>query len=206
MKTCCPAGSGSATKRGSDLAGMWITESALCGSAEGVDGRMETTRQSERFPRYGKGWPGSTASGVRTGSSVRRKYSSRKRSCSSLTPWGGADGSLGGEQRLAARRGSSGAARPPARWTRAATAASVSAGVRPSGPAVWSPGPDAALQRRHADHEELVQVRAEDGEELHALEQRHARILRLLEHAPVELEPGQLAVDERVGVHPIAAR
>jgi hypothetical protein len=60
---------------------------------------------------------------------------------------------------------------------------------------------DAALQRCHADHEELVEVRAEDGEELHPFEERHARVLRLLEHAPVELEPRQLAADERVRVH-----
>src|SRR3989442_527094 len=58
-----------------------------------------------------------------------------------------------------------------------------------------------ALQRRHPHHEKLVQVRAEDREELHPLEQGHARILRLLEHAPIELEPRQLAVDERVRVH-----
>jgi hypothetical protein len=48
---------------------------------------------------------------------------------------------------------------------------------------------DPALQRRHADHEELVEVRAEDREELHPLEQGHARVLGLFEHAPVELEP-----------------
>jgi hypothetical protein len=30
---------------------MWITESELPGSAEGVDGRMETTRHGERLPR-----------------------------------------------------------------------------------------------------------------------------------------------------------
>ena len=50
-------------------------------------------------------------------------------------------------------------------------------------------GADTALQRGHADHEELVEVRAEDCEELHPLEQGHAGVLRLLEHAAVELEP-----------------
>src|SRR5207302_76590 len=44
-------------------------------------------------------------------------------------------------------------------------------------------------------------IGAEDGEEFHPFEQGHARILRLLEHAPIELEPRQLAVDERVRVH-----
>jgi hypothetical protein len=62
-------------------------------------------------------------------------------------------------------------------------------------------GMDATLRRCHADHEELVEIRAEDGEELDALAQRHARILSLLEHAPVELEPRQLAADERLRAH-----
>ena len=60
---------------------------------------------------------------------------------------------------------------------------------------------DAALEGGHPDHEELVQVRAEDGEELHALEQGHARVLSLFEHAPVEFEPRELPVHEGVGVH-----
>ena len=76
--------------------------------------------------------------------------------------------------------------------------------------AVGAPAPttgvDSALQRGHAHHEELVQVRAEDREELHPLQQRHARILGLLEHAPVELEPRQLAVDERARVHAYGRR
>ena len=57
-------------------------------------------------------------------------------------------------------------------------------------------GTDVPFQHRHAHHEEFVQIRAEDGQELEALEEGHRGILRLLEHAPVELEPGQLAVDE----------
>jgi hypothetical protein len=60
-------------------------------------------------------------------------------------------------------------------------------------------GMDPALQHGRAHHEELVEIRAEDGEELDALEQGHRGILGLLEHPPVELEPGQLTVHERVG-------
>jgi hypothetical protein len=73
------------------------------------------------------------------------------------------------------------------------------------GPGRAVPGPDAALQPRHAHHEELVQVGAENGEELHALEQWDARIPGLFEHATIELEPGQLAIDEGLNVHAIAA-
>ncbi len=50
-------------------------------------------------------------------------------------------------------------------------------------------------RRRHPDHEELVEVRRRDGEELHAFEQRVGGVARLIEHALVELEPAQLTVD-----------
>ena len=49
---------------------------------------------------------------------------------------------------------------------------------------------------RHPDHEKLVEVRAENGEELHPLHQRIADILRLLEDPEVEFEPAQFPVDE----------
>ena len=68
--------------------------------------------------------------------------------------------------------------------------------VRPHGGVARA---DPALQLRDPDHEELVEVRAEDGQELDPLEQRDGRVLGLLEHTAVELEPGQLAIDERVG-------
>src|SRR4029077_1564858 len=45
------------------------------------------------------------------------------------------------------------------------------------------------------------QVQLRNGRNFRAREQGYARILRLLEHAPIELEPRQLAVDERVRVH-----
>ena len=80
--------------------------------------------------------------------------------------------------------------------TRAATAVRVCGGVSPSGLGVWSPA-ICRFQHRHADHEELVQIRAEDGEELDAFEQGHGGIVGLFEHPPVELEPGQLTVHER---------
>jgi hypothetical protein len=54
-------------------------------------------------------------------------------------------------------------------------------------------------QARHADHEELVEVRAEDRQELHPLQQGIGRVLGLLEHTRVELQPAQLAVDEVLG-------
>ena len=56
-----------------------------------------------------------------------------------------------------------------------------------------------APQARHADHVELVEVRREDREELQPLEQRDARILRLRQHPGIELQPGELAVEQQRG-------
>ena len=50
-------------------------------------------------------------------------------------------------------------------------------------------------RRRQADHEELVEVGAGDAEELDPLEQRVRPVGGLGQHAAVELEPAQLAVD-----------
>src|SRR6266513_4252418 len=66
------------------------------------------------------------------------------------------------------------------------------------------PGVHLLLQAGHPDLEELVQVGAEDREELEALEPRVRRVGRLIQHAGVELEPGELAVQvviRRVGGH-----
>ena len=54
------------------------------------------------------------------------------------------------------------------------------------------------LETGDADHEELVQIRRDDGDELEAFAERHRRIARFLEHAFVEAEPGQLPVDEQL--------
>ena len=54
-----------------------------------------------------------------------------------------------------------------------------------------------APQAGHADLEELVQVGREDREELDALEERVAGVAGLVEDARVELDPRQLAVEDR---------
>src|SRR5262249_49159372 len=54
---------------------------------------------------------------------------------------------------------------------------------------------DLLLDAADADHEELVEVGLEDGEEFQALQQRNVRALGLLEHAAVELQPAQLTVE-----------
>jgi hypothetical protein len=50
---------------------------------------------------------------------------------------------------------------------------------------------------RHPLHEELVKIRREDRQELHALEKRRPLVERLLKHAPVELQPTRVAIDPR---------
>ena len=54
-------------------------------------------------------------------------------------------------------------------------------------------------QRRDADHEELVQVRAQNGQEPHPREQRHGGVFRQGEHAAVELEQAEVAVEKMLG-------
>ena len=50
-------------------------------------------------------------------------------------------------------------------------------------------------QARDPHHVELVEIGAEDRQELQALEQRHALVQRLVQHPGVELQPTQLAVE-----------
>jgi len=51
-------------------------------------------------------------------------------------------------------------------------------------------------QPGHADHEELVEVRGRDREELDAFEQRCRGVPSHREHAIVEREPGEVSVEE----------
>ena len=60
-----------------------------------------------------------------------------------------------------------------------------------------------ALQIRHANAVELVEVVGEDAQEAHAFHQRIVRRLRLLKHAVVEGQPTELSVDVTVGVAPL---
>jgi hypothetical protein len=66
---------------------------------------------------------------------------------------------------------------------------------------LYDAGRDLPAQSGDTNHEELVEVRAEDGQESDALEQRRAIVERFVEHARIEREPGQLAVDERLRAH-----
>ena len=56
--------------------------------------------------------------------------------------------------------------------------------------------PHLALEAGDAHHEEFVEVVGRDRQEADALEQRMVLVGRLLQHPPVEVQPGQFAVDE----------
>ena len=68
------------------------------------------------------------------------------------------------------------------------------------GQALGTLGGDAGAHLRpqtgDAHHEEFVEVVGRDRQEPQPLEQRMAAVGGFLEHAPVEIEPGELAVDE----------
>jgi hypothetical protein len=53
-------------------------------------------------------------------------------------------------------------------------------------------------QPGHPDHEELVQVGREDGEEPYPFQERHLRIRGQLQHSLVEPEPALLTVEKTI--------
>ena len=70
-------------------------------------------------------------------------------------------------------------------------------------------GRDLLPETGHADLEELIEVAGEDGQELDPLQERIAFVARLVQHAGVEVEPGQLAIEVRrrgAGGHVARAR
>ena len=84
--------------------------------------------------------------------------------------------------------------------TRAFSAASAWDGREPVDRPNGEPGCLLVHQAGDANHEELVEVGGEDRAELHPLEQRLRLLGGQVEHARVELDPRELAVEEaRVG-------
>ena len=67
-------------------------------------------------------------------------------------------------------------------------------GVQPVDRHVVDVGAELLQDGRDPHHEELVEVRRRDREELHALEQRVIGVLRLGEHPLVEFEPTELSI------------
>jgi hypothetical protein len=59
-------------------------------------------------------------------------------------------------------------------------------------------GGDLPVQTRSPHHVEFVEVGGRDRQEAQTLEQRMMLVQRLFQHPPVELQPGQLAVEKAV--------
>ena len=69
----------------------------------------------------------------------------------------------------------------------------------PVGAALGDLLPDLAFEPGDAHHEELVEVGCGDRQEAHPFQERVGGVLRLVQDATVELEPGELPVDEALG-------
>ncbi len=57
-------------------------------------------------------------------------------------------------------------------------------------------GIDLAVQARHPHHVEFIEIGRGNGQEAQALEHRVAEVVRLLQNAAIELQPGQLAIEK----------
>ena len=170
---------------------------------EGLDaGHRVAQRNADRQRQVrdvGEGPPGPTASGVSTGKicSANSRSIVSSSSARAVRQLDHPDAVLG-ERRahiLLPRRAS---ADGPSSALRSVTRSSVSRGREPVGLARVDAGVHLVVEAGHAHHEELVEVVRVDREELHPLEQRRALVLGQLQHALVELEPGDLAVHEQL--------
>ena len=155
-----------------------------------------TARLRLRLEMCGKGRPGSNASGVSTGKHLGLEVGAQpvRSSWSSCGVVQEVD-ARGGQRRHDLLVEVAPLLLTASAALRARIAASCSRGGHAVGGRGGHAGGDLVLQPRNPDHEELVQVGAEDGQELDAFEQRMPAIVRLFQHAAVELEPAQLAVE-----------
>jgi len=71
-------------------------------------------------------------------------------------------------------------------------------GCEPIGAALGNAFADLRLDAGDADHEELVEIVGRDGEEAHLLEQGMRAVVGFLEHPAIEVEPGELPIDEPI--------
>ena len=127
--------------------------------------RMSTARFRLRLEMCGKGRPGSNASGVSTGKTISEKYRLHAASCFSVnsvvvsryaTPSCASAGMSSFSRHFAPR--------PSAASLRAGWPPVARVGLMRSGPELRRCRRPPARQTGHADHEELVQVGADDGE------------------------------------------
>ena len=175
-----------------------MTRANRCSPVSGS--RRPTAIESVSVLMYGNGWPGSTASGVRTGIDlVVEALAEGLVMLGDVVVVEDLD-ALGGE--LVAQVGEDrrllGHQLEDARLDRVE--------LLGRGPAVRGDRLRAAqllaAQARHPHLEELVEVVDEEEQGPDAVEEPVALVARLVEHARVELEPRQLAVEDREAVFP----
>ena len=154
-----------------------------------------TARFLLRLEMCGNGCPGSNASGVSTGAISRSKMAGEKRRevVRVLGRFEEPDAVRRklGPQRVGPALGLLVEHLPRSR----AHQRELLLGRQPVGRDVLAVGAHLLLQHRHANHEELVEVGPDDGEELDAFEDRVPAVARLVEHPLVEREPAELAVE-----------
>ena len=207
---CSPITSSSGTKRslptGTKRAKIGGTLTRAKCSLPVFGLRTSTAMFSDSPEMYGNGWAGSTASGVRTGktrslkSFLHCRCSSRVRSSqrtSSMFSLASA-GTISSRNRVAWRSISSDDVLQ--------ICSSTSRGIRPDAARDRHPGGDPSLESGDPHHEELVEVGGEDRQEAHPLQQREAGVLGELEHPAVEVQPGDLAVQEPVRLEVVGPR
>ena len=161
-----------------------------------------TARFLLRLEMCGNGCPGSNASGVRTGAISRSKVPGRGR------PRRSSEYSVGSRNRMPVRRELRPQRVGPAERLLVEhlprprpDERQLLLGRQAVGRDVFAVRAHLLLQHGDANHEELVEVGADDGEELDAFEDGVPAIARLVEDAFVEGQPAELAVQiERRGV------
>ena len=148
---------------------------------------------------YGNGCAGSTASGVSTGKM-------RSANISSTYARSSGDRSSHATNRMPASSSAGAISLVKISYSRATSASTLAADraellaeVEAVGRGGAQTGGELLQQPRDPHLEELVEVVAQDGEELRPLEQRQLGVLGQGEHAGHEVEPRQLAVEEALG-------
>ena len=150
--------------------------------------------EKPRLGMNGNGCAGSIACGVRSGKICSRKYWSSQASAFSSS--GSCPMTMTSSPASASR-----SSRQTSSWLATSRSASSSIAVScwRGGHAVGGAFLDAQrlvrLQAGDADHEEFVEVAGRDRQEAQPLEQRMMRVARFLQHAPVEGQPAQLAIE-----------
>ena len=167
-------------------------------------GRPSLTRAScnamvkPRLEMNGNGCAGSMASGVNSGKTWRRKKSS-SHAFSFLLTSGPSTRTIPCSERILAQLAPARLLMAREHRDRLADAAELFGRRQPVGALGGDTLAYLAFQAGNPDHEKLVEIVGGNRQETHPFEQRVGNVLGLLEHATIEMEPGQFPIDETIG-------